>query len=220
MLMLILFVVSLGFTLFFSAYFGFRKQPKEMWAIIIAGSLAMAFCNMDRLTRFKAPGFEAEMRLKIDEAYATLDNLRELAVNVVDPLLTLLAMQDRVFQRIPQESKIEIKEEVVQSLNQLGVSQTKIKEVTKFFDAALIQDHLVRLSNMASKSDVVRETAKNRLKELADLNSSEHLTRVDLTEITQLLGDAVNSDPKVEETFLDLKYFLENRRLRRPDTWQ
>lgn len=214
----VIFVLSIIFTLAFPIYFGMKKQVKEMWAIIVAGFLAMTFCNLDRFVRFKAPGFEAEIQQRINEAYATMENLRELAVDVVEPVLTLLIMQDRMLQYLSRETKIEIKEEIVQSLSRLDVPQSKIKEATRFFDAVLIKDHLERLRNIASKSNEVQKTAKDRLRELADLSSPEELNRVDVTEIAQLLGNAINLDPEVKEAFLDLKYFLQKRRFRRPET--
>jgi len=170
--------------------------------------------------RFKAPGFEAEMREKIDEAYATLDHLRKLAVDVVEPLLTLLAMQNRMLQYIPQQSKIEIKNEIVQSLEQLEVSRSKIQEATKFFDAVLIQDHLRRLSNLASKSNDIEESVKDSLKETADISSSDKLVNVDLNEISGLLGNSIEGNSEIREAFLDLEYYLTKRRLRRPEKWQ
>lgn len=214
----VIFLLSIIFTLTFSVYFGRKKQVKEMWAIIVAGFLVMAFCNLDRIIRFKAPGFEAEIQQRIDKAYATMGNLRELAVDVVEPVLTLLSMQGSMLRYLSRDTRMEIKEEIVQSLNRLNVPQSKIKEATRFFDAVLIQDHLRRLRNIASKSNEVQETAKDRLEELADLSSPEELDRVDVNEIAQLLGNAINLDPEVKEAFLDLKYFLQERRFRRPKT--
>ena len=71
-------------------YFGFIGKPTEMGIMVVAGSLAVAFLNIDKIQKFKGAGFEAEMKKIVDEAYATLDNLKSVAspliVTTIDSL--------------------------------------------------------------------------------------------------------------------------------------
>jgi len=48
----------------FSLLFGFLGKPTEMGLAILAGSLGLAFLNIDKIKRFKGAGFEAEMKEK------------------------------------------------------------------------------------------------------------------------------------------------------------
>lgn len=49
-----------------SIIFGFLSMPTEMGLTIVAGSLGLAFLNIDKIKRFKGAGFEAEMQEKIE----------------------------------------------------------------------------------------------------------------------------------------------------------
>jgi len=49
-----------------SIIFGFLSMPTEMGLSIVAGSLGLAFLNIDKIKRFKGAGFEAEMQEKIE----------------------------------------------------------------------------------------------------------------------------------------------------------
>ena len=69
-------------------------------------------------------------RSKID--YATLDHLRALALDIVDPLLALLAMHNRPLQILTLETKIEIKDEIVASLGKLEIDEKRIRLATVF----------------------------------------------------------------------------------------
>lgn len=46
-----------------SSIFGFLQLQTEMGLSILAGALGLAFSNLDRISRFKGAGFEAEMNM-------------------------------------------------------------------------------------------------------------------------------------------------------------
>ncbi len=50
----------------FSLVFGLLDRPAAMGLAIVAGSLGLAFLNIDKIKRFKGAGFEAEMQEKIE----------------------------------------------------------------------------------------------------------------------------------------------------------
>ena len=56
-----------------STAYGFIGKPTEMGLAIIAGALGLAFSNIDRISRFKGAGFEAEMRM----VHTIIDNQTE-----------------------------------------------------------------------------------------------------------------------------------------------
>lgn len=65
--------------------FGFMGKSVEMGLEIVAGAIAGAFLNLDKFERFSGAGFEAELRKAVEDAYATLDNLKE----VTKPLMMI-----------------------------------------------------------------------------------------------------------------------------------
>ena len=68
--------------------FGFLGKAAEMGLSIIAGSLGLAFSNLDRISRFKGAGFEAEMNVqKVAESVVVqqtedTDNLKSIAFDI------------------------------------------------------------------------------------------------------------------------------------------
>ena len=94
----------------FSLIFGFLGKPAEMGLSIIAGSLGLAFLNIDKIKRFKGGGFEAEMQEKIEaiieketepeqidnnsnlgirvEAFGTNDNAKKIIKALLNPKYT------------------------------------------------------------------------------------------------------------------------------------
>ena len=60
-------VITSGVMLFgISTLFGILGRPAEMGLAVVAGALGLAFANIDKISRFKGAGFEAEMREKIE----------------------------------------------------------------------------------------------------------------------------------------------------------
>ncbi len=53
------FVILLGV----SSILGFMGNPTEMGLAILAGALGLAFSNIDKISKFKGAGFEAEMNM-------------------------------------------------------------------------------------------------------------------------------------------------------------
>lgn len=49
-----------------SLYFGFNGQPTEMGLAIVCGFTGFALVNLDKFSKIKAAGFEAELREKIE----------------------------------------------------------------------------------------------------------------------------------------------------------
>ena len=56
---------SFAFLLVGPLIFGLLGKPTEMGLSILAGALSLAFSNIDKISKFKGAGFEAEMREKV-----------------------------------------------------------------------------------------------------------------------------------------------------------
>lgn len=56
-------IVSYGMLLVISSIYGFIEKPAEMGMAVLAGALGLAFSNLDKISRFKGAGFEAEMNM-------------------------------------------------------------------------------------------------------------------------------------------------------------
>ena len=56
-------IASYGMLLGISSVYGFMEKPTEMGLAVLAGALGLAFSNIDKISRFKGAGFEAEMNM-------------------------------------------------------------------------------------------------------------------------------------------------------------
>jgi hypothetical protein len=59
--------------------FGLQGMSAEMGIAVAASFVFLAFANLDKFSKFKGAGFEAEMKHVVDEAQATIENLKEVA---------------------------------------------------------------------------------------------------------------------------------------------
>mgnify|MGYP003388239945 CR=1 FL=1 len=56
-------IASYSMLLGVSSAYGFLSKPTEMGLAVLAGALGLAFSNLDKISKFKGAGFEAEMNM-------------------------------------------------------------------------------------------------------------------------------------------------------------
>ena len=73
-------IISVLLVLLPTLCFGYLGKPAEMGLAIVAGGVAGLFLNIERIKAFKAgpSGIEAELKEVLEEAYATMANLKAL----------------------------------------------------------------------------------------------------------------------------------------------
>lgn len=71
-----------------SAVLGFCGKPAEMGISVLAGAIGLAFSNIDKISKFKGAGFEAEMREQqlaesvVAQQTDNTENLKALAFEI------------------------------------------------------------------------------------------------------------------------------------------
>jgi hypothetical protein len=106
--------------------FGVQGKPTEMGIIVIAGAISLAFLNIDKIQRFKGAGFEAEMKKTIEEANATIEQLRNVAATSAETTLTTL-MADSFFDGTTLETRLSLHDRLISNLEEIGVSKAQIE---------------------------------------------------------------------------------------------
>jgi len=86
--------------------FGYLGKPTEMGLGILAGAIAATFINIDKIQRVKGGSFEAEMRMVVNEAYATIESLRQLAKPLIRSAMYNITRGNRLGQTPDEESVI------------------------------------------------------------------------------------------------------------------
>ena len=76
--------------------FGLKGMAAEMGIAVAASGIFLAFANLDKFSEFKGAGFEAKLREAVDEANATIENLKEVASPLIKTNLFALAKAGRI----------------------------------------------------------------------------------------------------------------------------
>jgi hypothetical protein len=193
---------------------GVFRSKGEMSLSILAIGLALFFVNLDKFTRFKAPGgFEAELRTAVDKAYAAIGELKELGLNLSAPIVDELAISGRIMQYIPLKFKLERVAKIAENLKALGASPDEIKKATETMYGRVTHDHLERIAAALK--------AANAGKPQAMFNELTGHDDWDAKAFEKFIADNdLAEDEETRQWLLDLDYFRQNRKLRRDDHWQ
>lgn len=111
---------------------GVLGKPTEMGLIIVAGAISIAFLNIDRIQRFKGAGFEAEMRQAVEQAHATVEQLRALAAASAESTLTTL-MADNFFDGTTLSTRLDLHDRLIRSLEEIGVPNAQVDEADRMW---------------------------------------------------------------------------------------
>ncbi|ENU5814308.1 hypothetical protein ACE34P_001864 [Vibrio fluvialis] len=75
--------------------FGLNEQSLEMGIAVAASGIFLAFANLDKFTRFKGAGFEAELKSVVQEANASIEQLKSVATPLAISSLQALTKGNR-----------------------------------------------------------------------------------------------------------------------------
>lgn len=107
--------------------FGLRETPTEMGIAVAASFVYLAFVNLHKFESFKGAGFEGQLRKVVDEANATIAQLKAVAVPLVITGISNLKT-DSVLAIGDVDDQISRFKEIVQLQLDLGLDSTRIDE--------------------------------------------------------------------------------------------
>ena len=208
-------VVSALIILLPGLVFGILARPTEMGLAIIGGAIAAAFLNMDKIQRFRGAGFEAEMKKAVEEAYATIENLRELARPLVVSTLGVLTFSGR-WGGMDPDQKHKLAQDLERITESLSLNYGEVESAKHQFYRYHTWDRYTEFINAVSKEENIDSTAKRRLAELRDYKSPGFPSK---EVIEKTLGSSVdNLGAETRGVLKDYLYYVENHRLRRKET--
>jgi hypothetical protein len=195
--------------------FGFLDKVGIMTASILAGCLILAFAYIDKVKKIKGAGFEAEMREAINEAYATIEKLQDIAVKLSEPIVTEVTMHNRMMQYIPLKYRFEQIKEIESSLHNLGVAKEKIDKTTEFFYSVYREDHIKKIVYAIAQDKDAPDALQEKLEKYkeGEIPVKFHMA--------QFISDSEYvPNHEVEELIKDSEHYEQERNFRRIDTWQ
>lgn len=114
-------------------------------------ALALSFNNLDKFSKFKGAGFEAELNTAVNKTYAAIEQVKKLAVSISDPIASSLATADNPFEYVPLQYKIQQVENIRKILQELEIPDKEIDEALNVFTKRVSRDHMIRLLNYTNK---------------------------------------------------------------------
>jgi hypothetical protein len=190
--------------------FGIATMPAEMGLATAAIIAALFFCNMDRFEKFKVAGMEAELREAVDKTYAALDDLRELALALADPVMDTMAATSMLGSVAPAKYRVEQANRIASNLRKLGATDSQIADAADSFHYSITHAivgrlwmHLLGLN--PSKGELFQMLIWDPLawdRKKFDSFISEN---------------SLQKDVEIDELLQDLSQFLDTKTLRRAD---
>ena len=110
----------------------YRNVPAAV-VLVTAGTVAVFLTRLDRLTELSVYGLRVRLQKALDEANATIAQLRALGKSLARPILNELAMSDVPLAGRPFEDQYADKKAIMDSLSTLGLSRREIKEVSELW---------------------------------------------------------------------------------------
>jgi uncharacterized protein (UPF0333 family) len=185
-----------------SLYFGYVGKSIEMGLAIVAGSIAGAFLNLDKFESFKGAGFEAELKKAVDEAYATLDNLKEVTKPLIMVTVSNLTYANR-WGGMGFDEKYRYITELEGIMKNLNINDEKVlytyNTFYRYHTWDLYNEFVANLSRETTNSDLITT--------LSDLKDYSHDKFPTEEEINVLLGDKEIQMSEEVKSRLD-KYIL------------
>jgi hypothetical protein len=98
------------------------KEASIRGLIAVVGAIAIVLTRLSDFTGFTALGMTAELRQTINEANATIAQLRTLALTIAEPELNQLAMSGIILSELRFSYQYDRKKQIVKNLADLGSS--------------------------------------------------------------------------------------------------
>ena len=189
----------------------FAYLGREMAAglSIVVFSFGLVFLNLDKFSKFKGAGFEAELKEVVTEAYAAIEDLRKVAINVSKPAVSLLAVRGP-FQYLHLKFKLEYAKNISGTLSDLNISAEKIEYVLSALYERVEEAHRRKVLVSLNEKLITDDKVFNNYNEL----------NIDDWNIEKIIRLAKSKSIDISNEFDDYNHFISYKTLRSPEDWQ
>ena len=212
-------------TLCLAVMFGVMGKPTEMGIIVVAGAIALAFFNIDKIQKFKGAGFEAEMKRAVEEANATIELLREVAATSSEAILTDL-MAGNFMSGTTLAKRLDLHDQIICNLKDIGASEKQIEKADEMWKRGIeIIFHRgihVALEGRENPHQINTKAEKHVLeaaKEFQDLLKFEEWKVPSSNELKEFINSKKVMNPEVVELLKDYSEFEISGKFRRQDVF-
>lgn len=157
---------------------------------------------------------KTKLNASVANANQAIEHMKKLGLVLAAPIVDELAVSGRMHQYIPLKYKLERVKNIADNLKKLGASQNEINDVCNTMYSRVTDDHVRRIIGSLRDPNADK---KDLIKKLLDKKSDDWNAQ----NVIQFIQDNdLNKSTETDECFLDLEYFLKNKKLRREDKWQ
>jgi hypothetical protein len=195
-------------------------QPGHWATLLIAVFAIMSalfFVNLDKFDRFKVTSkllsLEADLRKTIDQAYAAIKDLKDLALALAEPMIADLTMSGQIFRSLTVEYKLESVGKIADTLLKLGASDKEIEQSCGFIYKR-VSGVLANVALVSIRPEKWEEL--DFFKGFSDWDFPEW-NRAKIEKFAKENALPINDEAK--EWLEDIDYFAQTKKLRRPDAW-
>lgn len=182
-----------------------------MGLAIVAGAIATAFLNIDKIQRFKGAGFEAEMKRAVEEVYATVDSLREMSKPLIVSVLNSLIYSGRR-EGLGIQQKHQLKEELDHLINKLEIKDDKVNETLEEFYRQYTWDLFQLFITKFLRGRGHQSKLGEKLKTIYDRNSTMFPSKEEILQVLKVKEEDLTEMEK--EALNNYLYYQEKRCLR------
>lgn len=199
---------------------GVLGMPDVMIVSLILAMALLVAANSDRIARFKAGmgGIEAETRAVIDEARATIEQLRQVGKIAVQASLSLVMRSGRLG-GFSDDEKEEIRRNSEAVLNEIGVTASEREDIFRDWHRVTCFDYTHFLLG--------RNQTPNELQEKPALQAEWDALRrggfanvPNADAVAAFLTKAGMINAARAELLEDYRFYEREKRHRRPEVWK
>jgi hypothetical protein len=194
---------------------GLLGKVTAVWPTLLAGVMAAIFINLNRFKSFRGPGgIEADVRDAVEKAYATIDNLRELAKPLIVSILHTITRSGR-WGGMHIEQKQSFQRDLERIAISLGIAKDKeVLEANREYFRFHTWDFFYYFAQEVNKIKEIPEEVREKLLSLQKRETEEYPSR---DEIKKILGNSYSKlSNECIEYLEDYLFYLKKRLVRRP----
>lgn len=182
---------------------------------VFAIGIALFFNNIDKFKRFKLKGtsIEAELKTAVNEAYAAIEQLKELGLALSSPIVSEITVSGSFLQFIHLKHKFEQVAQITDTLKKLGASKEEIEDVCTIIYLKVTNDHKRKILYSLKAANL----NKSELFKGIDDGKMDDWDKGKIENFIEENSLIKNND--TDEWFLDLDFFCTHNKLRRDDKW-
>lgn len=194
----------IGFSLLIVSVFlfGLKGMAVEMGIAVAASGIFLAFSNLEKFSKFKGAGFEAELKEAVNEANATIEQLKEVAAPLLITSLELLASNGRWGDDDSNKGH-KLFDRLFTLQEKIGLTSKEIKETTNHYLYIHAWDLFSNIAGTIEKDGNTEFTIKFN----ESIGTHSYDEKPSMTKLEELVSDIHLTDKAKEQLYAIEQYY-------------